>query len=98
MQSLPERGGMSALAADALDFGAAAAELVLEALEATVEVIDAVDHGLALGRERRDDERHRRAQVGRHHGRALEPLDAFDGRGLAVEMDARAEPRELLHV
>ena len=35
---------------DPLDGGAAGGELVLEALEATVEVIDAVDHGLALGR------------------------------------------------
>ena len=38
---------------NALDRGAAAGELVLEPLEAAVEVIDAVDHGLALGRERR---------------------------------------------
>src|SRR5262249_19004624 len=106
MQSLPaqrggwraKRAGWGVLAADALDLGAAAAELVLEALEAAVEVIDAVDHGLALGRERGDDERNRRAQGGRHHGRALEALDAFDGRGLALDMDARAEPRQLLHV
>src|SRR5215472_15056281 len=45
--------------ADARDVGAAGDELVLEALEPAVEVIDAVDHGLALGGERRDDERPR---------------------------------------
>ena len=80
--------------ADALDRGAAGGELVLQPLEAAVEVIDAVDHGLALGGERGDDERHRGAQIGRHHRRALEPLDALDGRGLAVELDSarRAAP------
>src|ERR1700739_1617351 len=97
MHSLPASGG-GISPADALDLGAAAAELVLEALEAAVEVIDAVDHGLALGRERGDDEGDRRAQVGRHHRRALEPLDALDGRGLAGEGDGGAEPRQLLHV
>src|ERR1700739_1627651 len=97
MHSLPASGG-GVPPADALDLGAAAAELVLEALEAAVEVIDAVDHGLAFGRERGDDERDRRAQVGRHHGRALEALEPLDGRGLAVEMDAGTEPRQLLHV
>jgi hypothetical protein len=42
-----------------LDGGAAAGELVLEPLEAAVEVIDAVDDGLAFGGERSDHERHR---------------------------------------
>jgi hypothetical protein len=40
--------------ADALDLAAAAGELVLQPLEAAVEMIDAVDHGLALGGERAD--------------------------------------------
>ena len=39
-----------------LDRGAAARELVLQPLKAAVEVIDAVDDGLALGGERRDDQ------------------------------------------
>src|SRR5215471_12833946 len=72
--------------ADALDLGAAGGELVLQPLEAAVEVIDAVDHGVAVGRQRGDHQRHRGAQVGRHHRRALEPRDALDGRGLAFEM------------
>src|SRR5580658_6134268 len=49
---------------------AAAAELVLQPLEAAIEVIDAVDDGFAFGGERGDDQRDRRAQVGRHHRRA----------------------------
>ena len=31
-------------------------------------------------------------------GAPLSVLDALDGRGLAVELDAGAEPRQLLHV
>src|ERR1700674_5798707 len=86
----------AASTADALDLGAAADELVLEALEAAVEMIDPVDHGLALGGERRDAQRERGAQIGRHHGRAGEPLVPLDARGLAVEMDAGAEADHLL--
>src|SRR5215471_18667346 len=86
------------LPADTRDVGAAGDELVLEALEPAIEMVDAVDHGLALGGERRDHERHRGAQVGRHHGRAAQPGDAIDGRGLAVEMDLCAESHQLLHV
>src|SRR5690349_23100028 len=37
-----------------------------------VEVIDAVDDGFAFGRERGDHQRHRGAQIGRHHRRALD--------------------------
>src|SRR5262250_3422142 len=88
----------STLSADALDLGAAGGELVLEPLEAAVEMIDAVDHGVAVGRERGNHQRNRGAQVSRHYGRALEPRDALDGRGLAVEMDAGAEASQLLHV
>src|SRR5262245_6715768 len=62
------------LSAEALDGGAAGRELVLQPLEAAVEVIDAIDHGLALGRERGDDEGDRGAQIGGHHRRALERL------------------------
>ena len=61
-------------------------------------MIDAVDHGLAFGGERGDHQRHRGAQIGRHHRRAVEALDAFDGRGLTIEMDVGAEPRQFLHV
>src|SRR4030088_1923098 len=43
------RATVHASPADAGDVGAAGDELVLEALEAAVEMIDAVDHGLAFG-------------------------------------------------
>ena len=54
--------------------------------------------GLALGGEAGDDQRHRGAEVGRHDLRALQALDAGDGRDLAVEMDVGAEAGELLDV
>ena len=79
------------LGADAFDRRAAADEFVFETLEAAVEVIDAVDHRLAFGSESGDDQRHRGAQVGRHHRRALQAVDALDGGGLPVELNARAE-------
>src|ERR1700685_1004575 len=78
-------------ARQALNCRAAAAELVFQPLETAIEVIDAVDDGFAFGGERGDDERHRGAQIGRHHRRALERLDDFDGRGFTIEMDARAK-------
>src|ERR1019366_780035 len=80
--------------ADALDGSAARRELFLEPLESAVEMIDAIDHGLAFGGKPRDHQRHRRAQVGRHDRRAAPFRDAFDGRGFTVEMNPRAEPRQ----
>src|SRR5437763_5163894 len=88
----PPTRSTAPLPADALDRGAAGRELVLQPLEAAVEVVDAVDHGLALGRERGDDERDRGAQIGGHVRRALELALAFDGGAFAIEMDMRAQP------
>src|ERR1700729_135741 len=53
---LPRGEGKTQLARQPFDLGAAAAELFLEALKAAIEMIDAVDQGLALGGERGDDE------------------------------------------
>src|SRR6185369_11289755 len=92
-----DKGGRI-LGADALDFRAATDELFLEPLEAAVEMIDAVDHGLAFGGKSRDDERYRCTQVGRHHRSALQSLDALDRGGIAVELNLRAKPRQFLHV
>src|SRR5690606_39241044 len=43
-------------------------------------------------------ERYRCAKVGRHHGRTLQRLDTRDRRGVALELDIGAEPRQLLYV
>src|SRR5262249_61879904 len=88
----------SKLAADGRDGGAAGRELVLKPLEAAIEMIDAVDDGLALGRKRRNDERDRGTQIGGHDRRTLERAHALDGGALAVELDMRSEPHQLLHV
>src|ERR1700730_17500469 len=87
-----------ALARDALECGAAGAELLFQPLEAAVEVVDAIDDRLPLRREAGDDQRNRGAQVGRHHRRAAQPLDAADNGGVAIELDMRAEASKLLHV
>src|SRR6516225_5736005 len=86
------------LPAEALDRGAAGGELVLQPLEAAVEVIDAVDDGLALGRERGDHERDRSAQIRGHHRRALERAHTLAGGAFAIELDVRAKPHQLLYV
>jgi hypothetical protein len=51
---------------------AAGGQLFLEPLEAAVEMVDAVDHGLAFRGEAGDDQRDRGAQIGRHHRRAAQ--------------------------
>src|SRR6185295_13987839 len=60
------RSPISAVA-HALDLGAAGGELLLEIFVAAVEVVDAVDEGLTLGRQRRQHQRRGGTQIGRHH-------------------------------
>src|SRR5580658_416515 len=86
------------LAREARDVGAARAELLFQPLEAAIEMVDAIDDRLSLRREARDDQRDRGAQVGRHHRRAAEAPDAADNGGVALELYARAEARQLLHM
>src|SRR5580692_2721365 len=86
------------LAREPRDVGAAGAKLLFQPLEAAVEVIDAIDDRLPFRRKAGNDERNRGAQVGRHHWRAAQALDAADHGGVAVELDVRAEAGELLHV
>ena len=85
--------------ADALDVRAAAGQLFLQPLEAAVEVIDAVDHGLALGRERRrSPARPRRADRSPSPAR---PRSCSTPSTMAVSPSSwmsRAEPRQLLHM
>jgi hypothetical protein len=42
-----------------------------------------------------DDQARRGAQVGRHHGRALQPVHALHHRGVAVDADVGAEALQL---
>ena len=67
-------------------------------LEATVEVIDAADHGFALGGKAGDDQRDRSTQIRSHDLRPSQPLDAGDHGSVALEVDAGTEPRKLLHM
>src|SRR5882762_10442535 len=85
----------TAISPDALDPGAERGKLLLEALIAAVEVIDAIDDGLALGHQGGDDQARRCAQVRRHDGSALQPPDAFHHRRVALDRDLGAEPLQL---
>src|ERR1700742_25359 len=92
------KGATATSIADTLDRGAAGRQLVFQTLKAAIEMIDPVGHGLAFRGQPRDHQRHRGAQIGRHHRRAAQLRDAVDGGGFAVEADPRAEPRQLLHM
>src|SRR5262249_43290368 len=96
----PDRGRAKAvrLGADAFNDRAAAHEFFLEPLKAAIEMIDAVDHGLALGCKGGNHKRHRGTEVSRHHRRALEAIDALNRCGLTVKLNARAKARKLLHM
>src|SRR5271154_4964063 len=87
-----------ALARDARNVGAAGAKLLLQPLEAAVEMVNPVHDRLPLRGETGDDQRDRSPQVGRHDRRAAQAPDAADDGGVAFELDARAEARKLLHV
>src|SRR5579863_3297109 len=64
-----------------LDACAAGSQLLLKPLIAAVEMVDAADYRLALGDKTGDDQRHRSAQVGRHHRCPCQPLYAANQRG-----------------
>src|SRR5271163_2787631 len=87
-----------ALARDPCDVGATGAELLFQPLEAAVEMVNAIDDRLPLGRQAGDNQRDGGAQIGRHHRRAAQALDAADDGGVAFELDMGAKARELLHV
>ena len=82
---MDRRHFLRAIALQAADLRPAGAELLFEALEAAVQVVDAVDDRLAPRREACDHERHRRAKVGRHHLRPLQFGHAGHGRELALD-------------
>src|SRR3546814_6223939 len=65
-------GRRAACSVDAPDLRAQPRQLALDVLVAAVEVVDAVDDGLALGDQAGEDQRGRGAQVGRHHRGAAE--------------------------
>src|SRR5215470_11468010 len=67
-------------------------QLLLDALVAAVEVVDAVDARLAFGNEARDDEARRGAQVRRHDVRALQPGHTVDHGGVAGDLDIGTQP------
>src|SRR5262245_37585532 len=73
--------------ADALDVGADALQLLLDAFVAAVDVVDAPHVGVALGDEARQHEAGRRAQIAGHHRRAAQVAGALDDRARALAPD-----------
>src|SRR5215470_7288456 len=72
---------------DAADACAERGELLFDPLVAAIEVVDAIDRGLSFGDQPADDQTGGGAQIGRHHGRAGQPGNALDDRGIALDLD-----------
>src|SRR5262245_19791905 len=83
---------------DPLDRGPAARELLLQPLKAPIQVVDAVDGGLALRHQAGDDQRYGGPEIGGHHLRPAQGLHAPHCGRVTVQLDVGAESRELLHV
>src|SRR6266852_6026234 len=69
------------------DFGAHGFQLFFDVLVAAVQVIDAVDDGLAIGDERCEHERGGGAQVGSEDGGSTERSYAADDGAAAFDLD-----------
>src|SRR5688572_24159277 len=65
--------------------GAKDAELLLDRLVAAVEVVDALDHRLALGHQPGDHQARGGPQVGGHDARPLQALHPAHHRGVALD-------------
>ena len=95
------RGGQLLFAEDvahAADLGADAAEFFFKALVSSVEVVDAVEDGFAVGDEGGEDEGGGGAEVRAHDGGGLEVGSSADGGGAAVDGDVGAHAVEFLDV
>src|SRR5690606_21169186 len=86
------------LARYATDLRAQHLQFLFDALVATVYVVDAIDQGVALGDQRRNDQAGRSPQVGGHDRGTLEGLGAGDGGSVAFDLDLRAHAVHLVHV
>src|SRR5438552_15067834 len=84
--------------ADALDARPEGRQLLLQRFVAAVEVVDAVDQGLAFGAEAGYDQPRRGAQVGGHDGRALQALDAAHESAVSLDRDIGAQALQLERV
>src|SRR5579859_8072100 len=94
-RSLSGSGIPSSIRDQALDIGTAGSKLLLKMLVAAVKMIDAVHHGLALGGQTRQDQRHRGAQVSGHDRRGGQFGHAAYHGGGAVDIDVGAHPAQL---
>src|SRR5581483_9424572 len=94
----PENVARSALSLDALDLRAEVAQFFVEMFVTAVDVINATYFGHAFGFQTRQHQRRARAQIARHHWRAVKLIDAFDHRGRSFKIDIRAHAFQFRHV
>ncbi len=71
------------------------AQLFLDALVAAIDVIDAVDQGLPIGRQPGKHQPGRCPQIGRHDRRGGQPVDPRTDSRIALELDVGAHALQL---
>src|SRR5450830_638909 len=81
-----------------LDAGTELGQLLLDALVAAVQVVDALDHGFPLGHQPGDHQAGGGPQIGRHHRGAVELRHAFDYRRVSGDLDVGAHALQLERV
>src|SRR5581483_3617289 len=75
-----------------------AAQLLLDMLVATVNVVDAVHNGLAVGNQRSQHQRSRRPQVGSQHRRRAQGSLPFHDGAVAFDLDIGSHAHQFLRV
>src|SRR3990167_1504902 len=86
------------LARHAADLGPEQLQLFLDALVTTVDVVDAVDQGIAFCYQGTDHQAGRSPQVGGHHWSAFELLDTGNDGGVALDQNLRAHAVHFIDV
>src|SRR5689334_21177306 len=96
--SSPRSLSASVIAGQSFDPCAAGGELFFELLVAAIEMVNAIDDGLALSREPRQHERDGCAEIGRHYRGAGEARHAAHHRRCAMDIDVGAHATELRYM
>src|SRR5690606_30162284 len=83
---------------NAADAGTQHLQLFLDAFVTAINVVDAVDQGIAIGPEAGDHQAGGGPQVGRHDRSTLEPVNPGNDGGVALDLDLGTHAAHFLHV
>ncbi len=98
MYSTVRVGEAPASGQNALDRRTDLPKFFLDALVATIDVVDPVNKRIAVGGETREDEARRSPKIRGHDRRCRQSIHAPDDRGIAFKLDIRAHALQLQYV